>query len=73
MVMFDKDFLDLRNEERRIIVNNHEIKILTPKEFRKSYESNGELERNHERNGTVFLCSLVCLMMSGGIFMIGVV
>ena len=35
MVMFDKDFLDLRNEERRIIVNNDEIKILTPKEFLK--------------------------------------
>jgi len=35
MVMFDKDFLDLRNEERKIIVNNHEIKILTPKEFLK--------------------------------------
>jgi len=35
MVMFDKDFLDLRNEERRIIVNNHEIKILTLREFLK--------------------------------------
>lgn len=35
MVMFDKDFLDLRNEERRIIVNDREIKILTLREFLK--------------------------------------
>jgi len=34
-VTFDKDLLDLRNEERKIIVNNHEIKILTPREFLK--------------------------------------
>ena len=35
IVTFDKDLLDLRNEERKIIVNNHEIKILTPREFLK--------------------------------------
>jgi len=34
-VTFDKDLLDLRNEGRRVIVNNHEIKILTLREFLK--------------------------------------
>ena len=32
---FDKDLFDLRNEERKVIVNDHEIKILTLREFLK--------------------------------------
>ena len=32
---FDEDLFDLRNEERKVIVNDHEIKILTLREFLK--------------------------------------
>jgi len=34
-VIFDEDLFDLRNEERKVIVNDHEIKILTLREFLK--------------------------------------
>jgi len=34
-VIFDEDLFDLRNEERKVIVNDYEIKIFTLREFLK--------------------------------------